>query len=307
MDIVPVRLDSVELYGILQRKLFEKVPPPEGAERRSVSQQYAAALQTAIQQGAVPNSYDRWAADVTASYPFPPGLHELFARFRENKDFQQTREMLRLAQRMVAGAWSGNAPLANSALLLHPHMVDMTDADTVSTFERVNPALNNARARDVATVDGAGVAQKISSDLADPTAADAAKFIFLSSLRRRPQRTSGLTPEEIAAYLTAPRRDVSPANAALMVRLEEDSWYLHRRTDGRWYYSDVKNVTSAIRDRAERMLDDERRKEVERYLIPACRKSDSCCAPAIPWRSGRWFAVSGDSGGGHHDGASDTG
>ena len=266
MDIVPVRLDSVELYGILQRKLFEKVPPPEGAERRSVSQQYAAALRTAIQQGAVPNSYDRWAADVTASYPFHPGLHELFARFRENKDFQQTREILRLAQRMVAGAWSGNPALANHALLLHPHMVDMTDADTASTFERVNPALNNARARDVATVDGSGVAQKISSDLANSTAADAAKLIFLSSLAVGPNVLRGLTPEEIGAYLTAPGRDVSSANAALMARLEEDSWYLHRRTDGRWYYSDVKNVTSAIRDRAERMLDDERRKEVERYL-----------------------------------------
>ncbi len=100
MDIEPVRIDSPELYGILRSKLFEKLPGD--AERRSVGQQYATALRTAIQQGAVPSSYERWAQEVAASYPFHPGLHELFARFRENKDFQQTRETLRLAQRMVA-------------------------------------------------------------------------------------------------------------------------------------------------------------------------------------------------------------
>jgi hypothetical protein len=264
MDVIPVRLDSGELYGILQRKLFEKLP--DEAVRRSIGQQYATALRMAIQQGAVPESYERWAHDVAASYPFHPGLHELFARFRENKDFQQTRETLRLAQRMVAGAWSGSQALADTALLLHPHMIDLTDADTAATLERVNPALYNARARDIVTVEGTGIAQKISSDLDDPTGVDAAKLIFVSSLPVGPNALQGLTPEEIAAYLTAPGRDVSGANAALLIRLEEDSWYLHRRTDGRWHYRDVKNVTSAIRDRAETMHINERIKEVGNYL-----------------------------------------
>jgi predicted AAA+ superfamily ATPase len=80
MDVVPVRLDSGELYGILQRKLFEKLP--DEAVRHSIGQQYGTALRTAIQQGAVPESYERWAPEVAASYPFHPGLHELFARFR---------------------------------------------------------------------------------------------------------------------------------------------------------------------------------------------------------------------------------
>jgi hypothetical protein len=264
MDVVPVRLDSTELYGILRSKLFEKVAGD--SERRAVGQEYATALRTAVQQGAVPGSYERWAQEVSASYPFHPGLHELFARFRENKDFQQTRETLRLAQRMVAGAWSGKPALADTAMLLHPHMVDLADADTASTFERINPALNNARTRDIATVGSSGVAQRLAESLGDATAADAAKLIFLSSLAVGPNAQQGLTPDDVAAYLAAPGRDVSPANGALMVRLEEDSWYLHRRTDGRWHYRDVKNVASAIRERAETMNDDARRKEVESYL-----------------------------------------
>ena len=33
-------------------------------------------------------SYERWAQEIAESYPFHPGLHELFARFRENPGFQ---------------------------------------------------------------------------------------------------------------------------------------------------------------------------------------------------------------------------
>ncbi|MFZ1101288.1 MAG: DUF499 domain-containing protein [Hyphomicrobiaceae bacterium] len=264
MDLIPVRLDSGELYGILQRKLFEKLPGEN--ERRKVGQQYASALRTAIQQGIVPESYERWAQEVAAAYPFHPGLHELFARFRENEDFQQTRGTLRLAQRMVSGAWAGKAAIAETALLLHPHMVDLADRDTASTFERINPSLNNARARDIATIDGTGIAQKISINLGDPTAADTAKLLFVSSLPVGPNALQGLNAEEVAAYLAAPGRDVSSANAALMIRLEEDSWYLHRRTDGRWHYRNVKNVTSAIRDRVETLRQNERITEVANYL-----------------------------------------
>ncbi len=61
---------------------------------------------------------------------------------------------------------------------------------------------------------------------------------------------------------------MSHVNASLLTQLEDASWYLHRRTDGRWYYRDVKNVNSAIKDRAGiiMMNPDAPRKEVETYL-----------------------------------------
>jgi hypothetical protein len=262
LDITPVRLDSVELYAILRSRLFERVA--EEAVRRSVAQAYARALRVAVQQGVVPGSYERWALEIAESYPFHPGLHELFARFRENPGFQQTREMLRLARRMVAHLWETRR--ANDATLIHPHELDFADQDVSATLERVNPALSNARGRDVASLEHTAVAEAISRELGDEVATDAAKLLYLSSLAVGPNALQGLTPEEIAAYLCAPDRDVSRANVALVTRLEEASWYLHRRTDGRWHYRNVKNVASAIRDRAELMLDDARRKEVEAYL-----------------------------------------
>src|SRR5262249_28452380 len=58
LDITPVRLDSVEVYAILRTRLFEHVAAEP--ERRAVAQAYAEALRTAVQQGVVPESYQRW-------------------------------------------------------------------------------------------------------------------------------------------------------------------------------------------------------------------------------------------------------
>jgi hypothetical protein len=274
LDITPVRLDSIELYSILQSRLFERVA--DEPHRRAVGQAYAQSLRTAVQQGVIPESYERWAQEISESYPFHPGLHELFARFRENPGFQQTREMLRLARRMVAQLWETKR--ADGTILVHPHELDFADQDVAATLERINPSLSNARGRDVANLQHNAVAEALSRELGNEIATDAAKLLYLSSLAVGPNALQGLSPEEIAAYLCAPSRDVSSANSALVIRLEEGSWYLHRRTDGRWHYRNVKNVSSAIRDRAEIMLDDARRKEVETYL----RKSFDPAGSTLP-------------------------
>jgi hypothetical protein len=262
LDIIPVRLDSTELYAILRARLFKTIP--DEPDRRAVGQAYAAAYRTAVQQGVMPGSFERWAHEVPDSYPFHPGLHELFARFRENQGFQQTREMLRLGRRMVADLWTTGG--AQRAMLIHPHALALADPDVAATLERINPSLTNARSRDVADAQHNAIAEVLAREPGAETASDSAKLLYLASLAIGPHALQGLTPEEIAAYLCAPDRDVSSANIGLVTRLEEASWYLHRRTDGRWHYRNVKNVSSAIRDRAELMNPDARRKEVEAYL-----------------------------------------
>lgn len=262
MDITPVRMDDIELYGILRARLFEDLPGREPVA--AVSQAYAASYRTAVQQGAVPAIFAGWAAQILDTYPFHPGLQDLLARFRENPGFQQTRETLRLARRMVAGIWDDKA---SSPLLVHPHDIDFNDADVGTMLDRINPSLRNACARDVAAR-GTATAETLAEGARDRTPKDAAKLLYLSSLAisTNPNTLQGLTPEEVAAYLCAPGRDVSRVNASLLTQLEEASWYLHRRTDGRWYYRDVKNVISAIKDRAQTMNEDARRKEIETYL-----------------------------------------
>jgi hypothetical protein len=264
LDITPVRMDGLELYGILRARLFTVVPDSNGIA--PVSHAYAGAYKTAVQQGAIPPLFEGWAAQITDTYPFHPGMQDLFARFRENPGFQQTRETLRLARRMVAAVWQGKW---RPHLLIHPHDIDFNDADVGAMLDRINPSLRNACARDVASR-GTATAEALSEAVRDSSPADAAKLLYLSSLTisPNPNTLQGLTSEETAGYLCAPGRDVSHVNAGLLTQLEDASWYLHRRTDGRWYYRDVKNVNSAIKDRAGIIImnPDAPRKEVEAHL-----------------------------------------
>lgn len=264
MDITPVRMDGLELYGILRARLFKVVPGADGIA--PVSSAYAEAYRTAVQQSAIPPLFEGWAVQIADTYPFHPGLQDLFARFRENPGFQQTRETLRLARRMVAAVWEDSA---RPHLLIHPHDIDFNDADVGTMLDRINPSLRNACARDVAAR-GTATAEALSDALGDTSATEAAKLLYLSSLAisPNPNTLQGLTPEETAGYLCAPGRDVARVNAGLMTQLEDSSWYLHRRTDGRWYYRNVKNVISAIKDRAGIIMTnpDAPRKEVEAYL-----------------------------------------
>jgi predicted AAA+ superfamily ATPase len=119
MDITPVRMDGLELYGILRARLFEDVPPTEN--RGPISAAYSEAYKTAVQQAAIPPLFEGWAAQIADTYPFHPGMQDLLARFRENPGFQQTRETLRLARRMVAAVWEDTT---RQHLLIHPHDVD---------------------------------------------------------------------------------------------------------------------------------------------------------------------------------------
>lgn len=261
MDITPVRMDGTELYAILRTRLFKSLPAKERVAE--VSQAYAGAYRTAIQQGAMPSALERWAAEIPTTYPFHPGMQDLFARFRENPGFQQTREMLRLSRRVVDGLWHADA---ESPLLIHPHHLDFNDTETQNVLDRINASLLNARSRDVAR-GGGSTAEALATQPGLEAAPDAAKTIFLSSLAIAPNAIVGLIAEEVSAYLCAPGRDVSRYGAGLLTSIEDDSWYLHRRTDGRWVYRDVKNVTSAIRDRAQiAMAGDGPKKEAQSRL-----------------------------------------
>jgi hypothetical protein len=49
-------------------------------------------------------------------------------------------------------------------MLIHPHALNFVDQDVSTTLERINPALNNARARDVANVQHAAAAEALSTE-----------------------------------------------------------------------------------------------------------------------------------------------
>lgn len=89
MNLEPVRMNSDEFYLILRRRLFERLP--DEARTEAVAQAYRKAVREAKQMDVTNASPEQFAADVKESYPFHPAIRDLYARFRENQGFQQTR------------------------------------------------------------------------------------------------------------------------------------------------------------------------------------------------------------------------
>ena len=48
---------------------------------------------------------DKLFTGIKESYPFHPSIRELYERFRENQNFQQTRDLIRLMRRIVVSMW----------------------------------------------------------------------------------------------------------------------------------------------------------------------------------------------------------
>ncbi len=258
-DILPVRLDNAELYGILRKRLFAKLPDPEAVQL--VAEAYHKAYSTAVQQRAIPESYTKWAGRIAETYPFHPGLDDLIARFRENPGFQQTREVLRLTQKMTAQVWDRQRDVQ----LIHPHELDFNDAELETMLDTIHAGLANARSHDIVQR-GSGAAEDLAKRMGNEAPLDAAKLVYFSSLSTATNALQGLTAEEVAAYLCAPDRDVAQFGPGLLTALEDESWYLHRRTDDRWHYREVKNVNSRIKQDASVMTEDLRRKQVKEHL-----------------------------------------
>ena len=96
----PVGLNTDDIYHILRKRLFEELPDEN--EKWEVAKAYAQAVRDAKQMDITRASPEKFAEQLKESYPFHFAIRDLYARFRENAGFQQTRGLIRLMRVMVA-------------------------------------------------------------------------------------------------------------------------------------------------------------------------------------------------------------
>ena len=205
MNLEPVRMNTDEFYQILRKRIFETLPA--GDEIEEVAQGYAQAVRDAKQMDVTNASPESFAARIVDSYPFHPSIRDLYARFRENQGFQQTRGLIRLMRIVVARIWeSGRDPY-----LIGAHDVDLADRETLTEINQINPTLENAIAHDIASAGGGAVAEVIDTNLGGgENARDVMRLLLVASLANVPGAIQGLAVPEIVANLCAPGRDASP-------------------------------------------------------------------------------------------------
>ena len=200
MNLEPVRMNTDEFYQILRKRIFEKLP--DEPEIEEVAQGYAKALREAKQMDVTNVSPEQFAAGVAESYPFHPAIRDLYARFRENQGFQQTRGLIRLMRIAVSRIWDSD----RDPYLIAAHDVDLGDRETLTEINQVNPTLENAIAHDIAS-NGDAVAEVIDANLGGgEDAQDVMRLLLVASLASVPGAVRGLAIPEIVAGPIFPGR-----------------------------------------------------------------------------------------------------
>jgi hypothetical protein len=238
--IEPVKMNSDELYHILRTRLFEKLP--EAGEISEIAEAYRRELENAKLMQFTEASPEQLKADLQTAYPFHPAIRDLYARFRENEGFQQTRALIRMMRIAVAELWTSDK--AKRQYLVAAHDFDLHDAEMLSEVRQINNSLGNAIAKDIADEGGKSTAEQIDGAGASD-AQDAARLIFLSSLSTAVNPVLGLHRTEIAAYLAAPGRDLNALRSGLD-SLQGTAWYLHATRDGKLLFKNTENLLAKV-------------------------------------------------------------
>lgn len=264
LRLEPVQLNTDELYHILRTRIFEELPDDQ--QIAEVADGYADVLRQARQMDLTGASPEEAARQIQRSYPFHFSLRDLYARFRENPGFQQTRGLIRLMRMVVADMYAGSK-IADRAHLVHPYHVNLNDAETVSEIGQINPTLRNAVSHDIAS-GGGSVAEQIDRDLGDGStdAVDAARLFLMASLANVPHALRGLTEEEAVALLATPGRALSRLQKQVLDPLLLTAWYLHTGTDNRIFFKDVQNLVARLKTTAQALTHESQIKELRSFL-----------------------------------------
>lgn len=263
VPINPVRLNSDELYHILRTRLFETDALPDAATVEAVAAAVATAVGDAAKLELTTASAAEMQGAVRDSYPFHPGIRDLFARFRENPGFQQTRALIRIMRLVVARLFDPEHGQARHRYLIGAHDLDLNDSAVGSEIGYINGTFTNAVAHDIAA-GGKAVAEQIDGE-SGTDARDAATLIFLSSLSQAMNPNLGLTRSEIVQYLAAPERDLTALNHALD-ELQRRAWYLHATANGALYFKNTQNINATLENYADQTFPEDRETELRTQL-----------------------------------------
>ncbi len=261
LRLEPVSSQGSELYHILRTRLFEELP--EDSVINDVANAYAKSVKDAKEMDVTNASPDSYAAQLVESYPFHFSIRDLYARFKENPGFQQTRGLIRLLRAVVANIYDKSQ--ADNLMLIHPYNLDLNNDEILSEVKAINPSLGEAIVHDIAK-EGYSVAEQQDKKLNTTDFQDVAKLILVASLANIPNATHGLRESEVIGFLCAPGRDLSTVKKSVVDYLPTQAWYLHRSQDGRLFFKNVQNLAAKLHSLANSYNEQTTLKELRSYL-----------------------------------------
>lgn len=262
IDIEPVGSSSDEIFYILRKRLFAEVA--NNNEINEVAIGYKKAVNDARKMNLTNISAEQVYVAAKDSYPFHPSIKDLYARFKENPGFQQTRGLIRLMRKIVAQLYSGENCLAKSKYMINVFDFDLNDKRMFSVVTQINQSLTNAVSHDIAAR-GQAVAEQIDATYNTKVVQEVAKLILVSSLADVPHALLGLSVSEIIGDLCEPNKDITNIKKSLE-EFKVKAWYLDTDRDGRVFFKNTKNMIAEMCSLVEGYSNEEAKKELRKFL-----------------------------------------
>ena len=129
IEIAPVALNSDEIYSILRKRLFEDIDKSSGyaIHRNDIAVAYKDAVANAKKLGFTSYSGEAVYKGIVDSYPFHPSIKDLYARFKENQNFQQTRGLIKLMRQIIREIYESGK--ADSTYLINVYDVNLNNSN----------------------------------------------------------------------------------------------------------------------------------------------------------------------------------
>ncbi len=256
--ITPVQLGGSEIYEILRKRLFKRLPEAHDIDR--IADAYANAIAEAEKSKSIGKSAEQIAAEIHASYPFHPGLKDVIAMFKENESFRQTRGLMRFVSRLLKSVWERPA---NDVFLIGAQHLDMNNSDVRDEVLTICN-LQSAVAKDIADRGGAH-AELIDANRNSDAGSQVARLLMTASLAKTLDGIRGLDKQRLLETLIAPQRDPLEF-AEAFDELRKSAWYLHPGERGVYYFSDQENLTKRLEKEAEAAPENKIEEEMRRRL-----------------------------------------
>ena len=266
LNIEPVALNSDEIYDILRKRLFSICPSGNTGEVIEVAKEFKEAVRRASKSGLTSYSAEKVFIGVRDSYPFHPSIKELYARFKENQGFQQTRGLIRLMRQIIRQFYKSGE--AENAYLVNVYDVNLNNQIMLNMVKEIKPSLDNAISHDIAQ-QGKAVAETIDAqyvaDFPFPYAQTVAKLLLVSSLNETTHGLQGLNDSDILGYLCTPGLDMNQYKKVLE-EIKSQCWYLKMDNRGRFYFQNTKNMVAEMNTLVDSYSNEQARKDLRKFL-----------------------------------------
>ncbi len=270
--ITPVELAGDEIYQILKKRLFAKLPSDGVIDE--VAEAYSKAIREAEKSKSIAKSQEQIADEIRKAYPFHPSIKDVIALFKNNESYRQTRGLMQFVSKLIRSVWNRKT---NDAFLIGLQHLDLRDEEVKDEVLRIND-LHGAIATDICAK-GSAHAEVIDAqnEARGDAAVQVATLLLTASLSNAVDAVKGLAEQQLISYLIAPQRSAHEFKEAFAA-LRGEAWYLHSDpASGAFYFSNIENLLKRLAGEAERApankIEAEMKARLEKIFQPKTKKA----------------------------------